>query len=303
MSTQQIVTPDQIEPKLKEIWDSLAKENKTRACLFNLIVFNRYSPRTDYVRSIVQKVIDKFPCRVLFISEDPKADKAYLKTAVSVVVAEGPESSVACDYIDIGVAGDDLKKAPFLLLPHLIPDLPVTLLWTEDPSVDHSLFEPLRQLANRIIFDSESANSLLDFSKMVLSLNEKGYDVADLNWARTEGWRDLIGSLFNTPERLEGLQDLATLSIQYNARSTEFFCHLKIQAMYLLSWLFQRLHWNFKCASKDLKFIFETHTATIESTEWEKLGSGTVTTIHFETKKKEVFDCSRIKDRYHYVNI
>ena len=105
MSIQQIVKPEAIEERLKEIWERLGQENKMRACLFNLIVFNRYSERTDYIRSIVQKVIDKFPCRVLFISEDPNPQEPYLKTAVSVIMAEGAESSIACDHIDIGVGG------------------------------------------------------------------------------------------------------------------------------------------------------------------------------------------------------
>ena len=71
MTTQQIVDPSQIEPELLKIWEKLAAQNTMRASLFNLIVFNRLSTRTDYVRSIVQKVVDKFPCRTLFISSDP----------------------------------------------------------------------------------------------------------------------------------------------------------------------------------------------------------------------------------------
>ncbi len=303
MSIQSIVKPEEIEAQLKEIWEKLAKENKMRACLFNLIVFNRYSERTDYIRSIVQKVIDKFPCRVLFISEDPNPQEPYLKTAVSVIMAEGAESSIACDHIDIGVGGSELERAPYVLLPHLIPDLPVTLLWTEDPSVPHPLFQPLRRFAHRIIFDSESADNLLEFSKTVLALNEKGHDVADLNWARTEGWRDLIASLFNSSERLAQLQNLKSLNILYNARPTEFFCHLKIQSMYLLSWLACRLKWTFGSANKKLQFKFKTLTASIESTEWEKLGPGTIISVHFASHNDEVFDASRIPERYHYVAI
>ena len=303
MSIQQIVKPEAIEERLKEIWEKLGQENKMRACLFNLIVFNRYSERTDYIRSIVQKVIDKFPCRVLFISEDPSAKDSYLKTAVSVVMASATESSIACDHIDIGVAGKELEKVPYLLLPHLIPDLPVTLIWTEYASIPHPLFEPLKRLVNRIIFDSESADDLLAFSKTVLALNEKGYDVADLNWARTEGWRDLLAALFDSKDRLEQLQNISTLHILYNARPTEFFCHLKIQSIYLLSWLSCRLKWSFLKATNDLAFTFKDLTASIEKAQWEKLGPGTIISVELTTKKKEVFTCARIPERYHYVTI
>lgn len=289
MSIQQIVAPEAIEAKLKEIWEKLAKENKMRACLFNLIVFNRYSARTDYIRNIVQKVIEKFPCRVLFISEDPDAHEPYLKTAVSVVMASEKETTIACDHIDIGVAGSELERAPFVLLPHLLPDLPITLLWTEDPSVPHPLFDPLTNFAHRVIFDSESADDLHKFSKTVLALNKRGRDIADLNWARIEGWRDLLASLFYTSERLAELQNVKEFEIVYNARPTEFFCHLKIQSVYLLTWLKQRLKWKVEPA--------------IHSKKWEKLGPGTIISLRLLTKNEEVFECARIPERPHCVCI
>jgi glucose-6-phosphate dehydrogenase assembly protein OpcA len=296
MTIQQIVDPGRIESELMRLWEGLAKE-KMRACLFNLIVFNKLSSRTDYIRGIVQKVSEKYPCRVLFISSDPESERPYLKTAVSVV----GNGSIACDYIDIGVSGSEIERIPFLLLPHLIPDLPISLLWTEDPSVEHSLFAPLSKLATRIIFDSESADSLLAFSQKILRLRaETGIDTADLNWARIEGWRDLIASLFHSGERLELIQDV---KITYNCRKTESFCHLKVQSMYLLAWLSSRLNWDFKNGSKKLEFTFERQKAEIRSAEWEKLGSGTVISIDLSTSDGHLYHCARDEKQYHRVSI
>ncbi len=296
MSIQQIVHPSKIEPELLRIWDSLAKE-KMRACLFNLIVFNRLSPRTDYIRNIVQKVSEKYPCRVLFISSDPTAHTPYLKTAVSVV----GQGTIACDYIDIGVSGPDLERVPFVLLPHLIPDLPVSLLWTEDPSQPHPLFAPLSRLAKRIIFDSESADSLLAFSQTVLALRAKtGIDTADLNWARTEGWRDLIASLFHSEATLDLIQQIR---FTYNARKTEFFCHLKVQSLYLLAWMASRLQWRFQKATRNLHFQFEKQQAEIHPADWEKLGPGTVISVDIATTDGHLFQSARVPSQYHRVSI
>ncbi len=278
------------------LWEGLDKE-KMRACLFNLIVFNRLSPRTDYIRDIVQKVSEKYPCRVLFISSDPDAQRPYLKTAVSVVGS----GTIACDYIDIGVSGPDIDKVPYLLLPHLIPDLPVSLLWTEDPCQEHPLFAPLSQWADRIIFDSESADSLLHFSQKVLKLRaETGIDTADLNWARTEGWRELIASLFRSGEYLDQIEEI---TLSYNERQTESFCHLKVQSLYLLSWIASRLHWKFQHSDKNLRFTFEKQKGIIESTLWEKLGSGTVISVDIKTKEGHHYHCARIPAQYHRVSI
>lgn len=304
MTIQQIVDPSNIEPELLRIWEALAKENKIRASLFNLIVYTKFSPRTDYFRKIVQKVVEKFPCRTLFISHDPDSPQPYLKTAISVVTPSEQEASIACDQIDIGVAGPDLERVPFVILPHLIPDLPNYLLWAEDPSVPHPLFPPLAKLATRIIFDSESGGSLLAFANTLLDLHEKtGIDVADLNWARTEGWRDLIASTFDSKQRQELLKEITILKIVYNAYETEFFSHLKIQAMYLLAWASSRLGWKFEKATPSLHFAFQSVDAHIKSDNWEKLGPGTVISVSLHTSDGHIFDAGRIPDAYHYVKI
>ena len=296
MTIQQIVDPGKIEPELIRIWEGLAKDNKMRACLFNLIVFNRLSDRTDYIRDIVQKVSEKYPCRVLFISSDPDSQHPYLKTAVSVV----GNGNIACDYIDIGVSGPDIERVPSVILPHIIPDLPVSLLWTEDPTQSHPLFEPLIKLSGRVIFDSESADSLLAFSQKVLALAEKGIHVADLNWARTEGWRELIASLFHSGEMLNQIKEI---DITYNSRETPFFCHLKVQSLYLLAWLSSRLQWKFQNATPELQFTFEKQKGEIHSTLWEKLGPGTVISVDLTTEDGHMFKCARIPNQYHHVMI
>lgn len=299
MIIEEIVDPERIEPELIRIWEGLGKD-KIRASLFNLIVYNRLSSRTDYVRNIVQKVVEKFPCRVLFISHDPDASPHYLKTAISII----GEGSIACDHIDIGVAGESVERVPFLILPHIIPDLPVYLLWTEDPIKPNPLFEPLMRSASRIIFDSECSDSLHEFAQTVLKLKkETKAEFADLNWARTEGWRDLIASTFNSPERLKELTELSFLQITYNARETEWFCHLKVQSLYFLAWMASRLNWKIKKCSKGTQFRFEQLEATIQSTLWPKLGSGTIVSVELKTKQELFIQCMRLPDRYHFVGI
>lgn len=303
MITQQIVAPAEIEDGLLRIWDELAKANKMRASLFNLIIFNKVSSRTDYFRTIVQKIIDRFPCRVLFISHDPDPAKAYLKTAISVIAPEG-QNAIACDNIDIGVAGKEWERVFSLVLPHIVPDLPVYLLWADDPYVKHPLFEPLASLSHRIIFDSESSDCLYDFAKTALSLKEtKDMAIADLNWARLEGWRDLLAATFDSKERLQDLSEIAEIRIVFNARPTEFFCHLKIQSMYLLALFAARLSWKLETAEEKeglFYFTFENSVkAIIEPTVWETLGSGTVIAIELKTKSETCYSFARMPEAKH----
>ena len=254
------------------------------------------------------KVVEKFPCRTLFISEDPDSKQDYLKTAVSVVIPIISESTIACDQIDIGVAGPSIEKVPSLILPHILPDLPIYVLWTEDPNAPHPLLNPLIQLATRFIVDSESTTHLYDFAQNVLKIHKTSHvDIADLNWARTQGWRSLIASTFDTPARMNLLSEINSLQLIYNARQAPFFCHLNIQSIYLLAWFASRLDWQMKQASPNLSFQFE-HTkrkidVSISSDKWEKLGSGTVIAVNINTQSGNVFEASRIPERYHYVKI
>lgn len=296
MSAQTLVDPGKIESELMRLWSACGKE-KTRACLFNLIVYNKLSSRTDYIRDIVQKVSEKYPCRVIFISLDPDAPTPYIKTAVSVVGS----GSVACDYIDIGVAGTEIEKAPFVLLPHLIPDLPIQLLWTEDPNKPHPLFDKLLKLSEKVIFDSESADSLLAFSKKVLELKaEKKIHIGDLNWARTEGWRDLAASLFRSAEKLEQIKKL---HITYNNKTSPFFCHTKVQSFYFLAWLSTRLKWSFEKSSQKLDFYFKEQTAHMAPVIWDNLGAGAMISLKIETAQNHLYDCERIREYPHNVLI
>lgn len=288
--TQQIVPPEKIEEQLQHFWEKLLTENKMRASTFNLIVFCRLSSRIDYFRNIVQKVIEKFPCRILFISEDPEATQPYLKTAVSVLF---PQEEIACDQIDIGVTATEIERVPFVILPHLLPDLPIYLLWGEDPSKDHSLFTPLLKLSTRVIFDSENTDSLLLFAQKLLSLKQDlNIDIADLNWARTEGWRSLLTSAFDSKERLDHLYAPSQFTITYNEQETPFFCHLKTQALYLFSWLSSRLSWN----TPQITIDFKTQ-------KWTTVAPGAILSTQFHSVDEFLFEAKRETEDTHRVKI
>lgn len=310
MTYYTLVKPADIESQLLRIWEDLAKVNKTRACLFNLIVYAKMNNRHDYIRRRVQKIIDEYPCRILFITSDPDSSKDYLKTAVSVAFPAGEDSSIACDTIDIGVGGKSEKNVPFVILPHIIPDLPVYLLWTEDPAQKHALFAPLEKLALRLIFDSESSDHLYGFAETLIKLAGQK-EIADLNWARTESWRDLLAAQFYSEEKLNLLKTASSIQILYNSHESEFFCHLKIQALYLQAWLASRLGWKLKSVKTKKGTIVITYTHSRKKevvfelipTNIPELTSGAIVSFLLETEKKEKFFFYREKDKPYQVSI
>lgn len=249
--TPHVVDPSKIQEELHTIWESFNATGVTRACLFNLIFYTQKDHRYAYIQKLADALVQKFPARVIFILHDTKTGEERLTTSVSILSSQKGEIDVACDVIQIEASGKAQEKVPFLILPHILPDLPVYLIYGEDPSMADPLFEAIRPFAHRTIFDSESTPHLSLFAKSVLKQYETYHtDIADLNWARIDTWRDLLAATFNSPSKWTSLQNIKTLTITYNAQNTPFFCHTKIQALYLEAWLASLLNLKFKQESK-----------------------------------------------------
>lgn len=310
MSSEYIIHPSEIEKQLTQIWDSLQGTGKMRACLFNLVIYTRKNPRMDYLYKISQKLIEKFPSRIIFVTIDDEATDPVLKTSVSVISAGSTETSIACDLINIVLSKHNEERARFILLPHILPDLPIYLVWSDDPSKNNPLTKQLEKLATRVIFDSESTNSLTDFANSLIEHKEKlGSDIADLNWARIEGWRHALIETFKSPDKLDHIRNVSKIKIGYNCKETEFFCHTKIQAIYLQGWIANQLEWQFEKVTSDqnqLHFIYKNGEKTVEillvPETADKLAPGRVISLEM-TNKTESYTFCRAQDQEHIINI
>src|SRR5690348_993727 len=85
------VSPEDIQNELNRIWESLETTNVNRASLFNLIFYTQKDHRTAYIHRLAQKVIEKFPSRVIFVSIDKKSTQDFLKTEVSILTSSKGE--------------------------------------------------------------------------------------------------------------------------------------------------------------------------------------------------------------------
>jgi len=292
-----------IPAELTRIWDSLEGTSKMRACLFNLILFTQKNERTAYVQDLAQKVVERFPSRVIFITVDKTATEDFLKANVSIMTGAKGECDIVCDYIEFEASSSSMPKVPFVILPHILPDLPVYLVWAEDPCRENPLTHQMESLATRIIFDSETTDNLACFAKAVLDhKNEAGCDVADLNWARTESWRELLGAAFYSPERLEQLKNAKTVQITYNGFETPFFCHTKVQAIYLQGWIASQLDWPLKKAGEK-RFEYENGIVELKAAKFDALPPGTIISIEIETAQGDHFSFCRLPDLPHQVNM
>lgn len=305
------IHPANIESELERIWDSLQGTNKMRACLFNLIIYAKKCQRVGYLNQIAQKVIEKFPSRIIFITYDDTCSSHELRTAVSVMTADEGESEIACDLIEVEVCSKDHPKVPFVVLPHILPDLPIYLVHADDPTFENPVAEKLEHLASRIIFDSEAACDLPAFAQAVLSHHERcSADVADLNWARIEGWRQLFANVFKSSEELDHLRHARMLSITFNSQETDYLCHTNIQSIYFQAWIAVQLEWNIKSVQpkgKTLTFNYDTEfgavTSEITPEATEEVSPGRILSIEIATDREYHYQFKRNLKCPHHVMI
>ncbi len=291
------VSPADIQNELDRIWESLETKNIARASLFNLIFFTQKNPRSTYIQKIAQTVVEKFPSRVIFITIDKDAKEDFLKTQVSILSSSKGEFDVACDYIEIQASGSCHERVPFVVLPHILTDLPVYLVWGEDPCQKDPLCTQLERLANRLIVDSETTGNLAKFASSLLEHHDRAHcDIADLNWARIESWREMLSIAFNSKDNLEQIQRSQKIVICYNSQETPFFSHTQIQSVYLQGWLACQLGWQFLNLRKEnntVLFSYKSATGPVEivlsTSQLSKLPPGLVLSVEVFTTNGEHF--------------
>ncbi len=221
-----LVAPSDIHSALSSLWTRMEATHTLRASLFNLIFYAEANENLPYVRSLAQSIVQRFPARILFITHHPEKAPDFLETRISLI----PLTDNACDLIEIDAGTASLQKAPFLILAHLLTDLPIYLVWSTNPDPKHPLFAPLTTLADRYIFDSQTTSNLPQFARTLLSLP---HTFTDLTWARIEDWRQLLTATFYTPDRLAHLLQADKIQIFYSNPPT--------QARYLQTWLTSQL--------------------------------------------------------------
>jgi glucose-6-phosphate dehydrogenase assembly protein OpcA len=288
-----------INTALSRLWDREQGQKKMRASLFNLILYVQKNERVSFYQSLIKSVVSKFPCRVMLILCDDQSKEEYLRTSVSSETVGEKELQIFCEIIQVEVAGKLIERVPFIILPHILPDLPVNLLWTQDPSTENSVLPHLEPVANRIIFDPESMPDLQNYSRTVLSLMHRFHcEIGDLNWSALSGWRTIFVQVFNTPEALLSLLQSTLIRVHYKSENSSQK-HAETEAIYLQGWLASRLNWKFESLEVDKGNIRVTYRRPVKEVtillipqESNQVGAfGTILEVELESAKDKGHYC------------
>lgn len=246
MSKKQEVAIADIETELSRLWDEEKNKERIKACLFNLIVYTQDEKRTPFLEEITNAIIEKFPCRIIFIQGDTDPTSDYLRASVSTEMSGTKNEAFGCDHISIEVSSSRLRVVPFIILPHLVPDLPVYLIWAQEPTAENEILPYVQKFAHRLIFDPGCTTNLQRFSQNMLArMSSVEAEIVDLNWVLVSGWREALLRTFDTEERIRQFSASKVITITYNDAKSAFFQFPEIQAIYLNCWIAAQMGWQF----------------------------------------------------------
>jgi glucose-6-phosphate dehydrogenase assembly protein OpcA len=220
-----------IDAELKKAAQEAHGNKSVRASLFTLLLYVKEGERADHFNSLLEKVIAKFPCRVILM-------KACTQPCLDVNVSTTSIGSgnIYCETIFLNFSKEFAERIPFLVIPHLLADLPVYLLWTEDPQKENALFHDLSKWATRILFDAKCTEDLTGFSCSILKLFQEGCDVRDLGWSLLSSWRHILAQTFHDENALISLKTATEIKITAHENSVE--------GLYLYTWLSALFDWK-----------------------------------------------------------
>lgn len=308
MQTAQNVDPAHILSELNNLSESSAAGGIGKACLFNLIVYTNDPKKTDYFKKVIKVVIEQFPSRIIFIEGNPSSKNNDLQVSISTEKGVAGKGLI-CEEIFIQASGSDLSKVPFLLLPLYVPDLPIYLLWGQDPTSETIILPHLLPIAKRLIFDSEATEDLQLFSQKLIEQTKLCcLDIVDLNWARIGGWRELLAQTFDSSERYDQLATSNAIDVIYNNVSNGQAFHPYTQAIYLQAWIATRLNWQFVSLKRNgdtFNLIYQNsngkHEITLIPESHESFPSGNILCIDVSGPKD--YDCHLMRTDTNQVKV
>lgn len=252
------IDPSKISEELSKVWQQLQGRLFVRCSLINLLIYSDLPYLAAYIDEVLHKVVLQVPCRIFWIEirEIPE-----IKVDIEVLLQE---QNIACDVIKLAGSQKDIDALRSLILAHLIPDLPLYAMWFAPLIEHHPILESLRGYVEVLIADSNCESSFSQFlsrwkpflqdtlscPSFAKKCTSNGFD---LNWSRTENWRNLLVATLSNQKSQEDLKQLTSIKICYNNKKVDWVRDATLPIVYFGAWLVNQL---------DL-LIKEVHTDSI----------------------------------------
>lgn len=230
------VAPHQIESlwadlRLESLEKSPAQPGSIHARTQTLVTLAK-NPTRELERAW-KFVSIKHPGRLIALFTDPGVD-------VPAVVVEWSHPDSACsgsEMVGMAVKGPLKQHWAELVLPLLIPELPAYLWLAHPEDPDWSELRSLWAGIDHIILDTARAAKPWQMWAGLLQHRLPELGTSDLEWIRTDPWRQILASCFDQASCLALLGDLSAVTMRGSPSAIS-------RSSWLMAWLGSRLDWN-----------------------------------------------------------
>ena len=190
------------------------------------------------------------PRRLITLAPTLKKNKD-IKTFVSAYCPLSDNSGIQpiCgDLVVIRGDSETIGKKGIKIIDELtIKELPSWLWWNGSLDESTEIFDYFSKNGLRLIIDTAlgSPNRCL---KVLDQLRKSNKAFNDLNWVRLKSWRESLAMIFDPPPRRAILDHITDIDVDIVGE------HM-IQALFLISWISDKLGWEFEKSKKYQELI------------------------------------------------
>ena len=238
-----------IDEELDALWRGLARRRDEgraapvwRACLFNLVVHAGDSASEVIARYLAGALADELPARLIVVRSRPEEAGESLRAWVGAVAdptSDGEARRVSGELVVLEAHGRATDRLAPVVRSVLEPDMVTTLWWTGPTPLPGLAVDALRDVADRVVVDSETWPDDLDVGHLLP--DPRAAQVADLAWPRLEPWRRAMTRAFDPPANASFLDELREVRIA--AHETHHAIRAT-SAPLLAGWLAAALSWR-----------------------------------------------------------
>lgn len=224
----------ELSDALNKLWDACMQDQAgsdvARALTANFVGVAKVT-HAQCLIDAAEQLQRRSPCRafLLVIDNDAPTEVAELTATTRV---HGPLRDIVLEQIVLRMRRDDLRRAPGLLRPLILDELPCHMLWALPWPKDERNFELLLEMCDHAIVDSRSFGDPERDLPMLGERRVRGERISDLSWLRLQPWRRALAEAFERFEWRPGTPVHATIRHSREARTS---------ALHLANWLRVRL--------------------------------------------------------------
>ncbi len=223
------VSPEQVLKELSALWVSLGKQEAEgsavlRACAMTLVVAADEAEDAQSIWETLAALMPEHPSRAILLRVSPRPERGMAaRVFAQCWMPFGRRRQICCEQIEVAVSAAGLPHLPPVLLPLAAPDLPL-VFWCRAPAL---LAPELGAMASKTVVDSARGFDL----ETLREWSRAGRVVADLEWTRLTGWRELIARVFENADSLARPPSLAEVRVTFEGAQP------RPAARYMGAWL------------------------------------------------------------------